>query len=62
MRNKFAGTCYRCNGNVLPGKGYFERHQGKFRVQHVTCAHRYHINTNNQCGTDCKELAEGRKL
>lgn len=38
MRNKYAGVCYRCHGNVPAGAGYFERHQGKWRIQHADCA------------------------
>lgn len=37
MRNKFPGQCYRCQKLVEAGAGYFERHQGRFRVQHVEC-------------------------
>lgn len=38
MRNKYAGVCYRCHGNVAAGAGHFERHQGKWRTQHADCA------------------------
>jgi hypothetical protein len=38
MRNKYAGTCYRCGETVAPGKGHFERHQGGWRTQHANCA------------------------
>lgn len=38
MRNKFGGICYRCGAYCEKGKGHFERHQGKFRVQHAECA------------------------
>jgi hypothetical protein len=38
MRNKHAGTCYRCGKTVEKGEGHFERHQGKWRVQHSSCA------------------------
>lgn len=38
MRNKYAGICYRCHGNVPAGAGHFERHQGKWRTQHADCA------------------------
>jgi hypothetical protein len=38
MRNKYAGVCYRCHGNVPPGAGHFERHQGQWRTQHADCA------------------------
>lgn len=34
MRNKFPGPCYKCGLWVPPGSGYFERHKGKWRVQH----------------------------
>lgn len=38
MRNKYAGTCYRCGGHVAPGAGHFERHNGGWRTQHADCA------------------------
>jgi len=38
MRNRFGGKCYRCGEWVAPGDGHFERLQGKFRVQHASCA------------------------
>ena len=37
MRNKYAGTCYQCSKTVEAGEGYFERHNGGWRVQHVEC-------------------------
>lgn len=39
-RNKFAGDCYKCGTRVEVGDGHFERHNGKFRVQHATCVTR----------------------
>jgi hypothetical protein len=41
MRNKYAGTCYRCGLRVEPGDGHFELFRGAFRVQHATCAIQY---------------------
>lgn len=41
MRNKIAGTCYRCAKHVPIGAGFFERHQGGWRVQHVECSNRH---------------------
>lgn len=42
MRNRFAGTCYRCGEHVAPGDGHFERLIGRgWRVQHATCAIKY---------------------
>lgn len=38
MRNRFPGTCYRCQGHVPTGEGHFERLAGHWRVQHATCA------------------------
>lgn len=38
MRNKFGGTCYRCQEYVTPGDGHFELFRGQFRVQHASCA------------------------
>jgi len=38
MRNRFAGTCYRCTKRVEPGAGHFERFAGGWRVQHAECA------------------------
>lgn len=37
MRNRYAGTCYRCGLIVEPGQGHFERHQGGWRTQHASC-------------------------
>jgi len=37
MRNKFAGTCYRCRETVAPGEGHFERRPGGWRTIHATC-------------------------
>lgn len=33
MRNKFKGQCYKCGKTVDVGKGHFERHGSKWRVQ-----------------------------
>ena len=41
MRNRFAGTCYRCGLRVEPGAGHFERHKGGWRTQHADCAVRW---------------------
>ena len=38
MRNKYPGTCYRCNKRVEKGDGHFERHKGSWRTQHAICA------------------------
>jgi hypothetical protein len=38
MRNKFPGVCYRCGKIVSAGDGHFERHLGKWRTQHASCA------------------------
>lgn len=38
VRNKYAGTCYRCGAHVAVGKGHFERYQGGWRTQHAECA------------------------
>jgi len=37
MRNRYAGTCYKCGCHVPVGFGFFERHQGGWRVQCVKC-------------------------
>ena len=40
-RNKFGGTCYKCNAYVPPGFGHFEYFNGhgrKWRIQCVKCA------------------------
>ena len=37
MRNRYPGKCYKCGKPVEPGEGYFERHKGGWRVQHVGC-------------------------
>jgi len=38
MRNRYGGTCYRCNTWCAPGEGHFELLGRKFRVQHAACA------------------------
>lgn len=38
MRNRFAGTCYRCGQWCAVGDGHFERIGKTWRVQHATCA------------------------
>lgn len=38
MRNKYPGICYRCGKPVEKGAGHFERHKGRWRVQHAECA------------------------
>jgi hypothetical protein len=38
MRNKYAGTCYRCGEHCAAGDGHFERFGQGFRVQHASCA------------------------
>ena len=37
MRNKFAAICFKCKTRVEPDDGYFERHKGEGRVQHIRC-------------------------
>ena len=37
MRNKYKGVCYKCQKEVLPGKGHFERYKGGWRTIHVEC-------------------------
>ena len=37
MRNRYAGYCYKCGKRVEPGFGFFERHNGAWRVQCVKC-------------------------
>jgi hypothetical protein len=37
MRNKYPGICYKCGKPVKPDDGYFERHKGGWRVQHIGC-------------------------
>lgn len=41
MRNRYAGTCYRCGRFVGKGEGHFERFEGGWRTQHAGCAIRY---------------------
>ena len=48
MRNRFAGICYRCRGNVAIGEGYFERHGHGWRTQHVVCSKNAKIEKDNQ--------------
>lgn len=37
MRNKYPGYCYNCGNRVEAGEGYFERHQGRWRVKCIKC-------------------------
>ena len=37
MRNRYQGTCYKCGSHVPVGYGFFERHNGGWRVQCVKC-------------------------
>lgn len=37
MRNRYPGTCYRCNLRVEIGDGHFERFNGRWRTQHAAC-------------------------
>jgi hypothetical protein len=43
VRNRYAGTCYRCGHRVAPGAGHFERHKGGWRAQHAECAIAYRV-------------------
>lgn len=38
MRNRYGGTCYRCQKWCAPGDGHFERFRGGWRTQHASCA------------------------
>lgn len=38
MRNKYAGTCYRCQKAVAVGAGHFEKHGTGWRTIHAECA------------------------
>lgn len=37
MRNKHPGPCRDCGERVAVGAGYFERHQGAWRVRCIPC-------------------------
>ena len=37
MRNKYPGPCRECGEWVAPQAGYFERHQGSWRVRCTPC-------------------------
>jgi len=37
MRNKYAGTCYRCGKPVAPYDGHFEKVPNGWRTQHADC-------------------------
>lgn len=41
MRNKYAGTCYRCGKRVEVGEGHFEKTATGWRTQHASCAIKY---------------------
>lgn len=38
MRNRYSGICYRCNIEVKPQEGHFERYRGGWRTIHADCA------------------------
>ena len=38
MRNRYPGTCYRCQQPVAVNAGHFERHGHGWRTQHAECA------------------------
>jgi ribosomal protein L24E len=40
VRNQHAADCYQCGKTVKPGKGYVERYNGSWLVQHVECCHK----------------------
>lgn len=40
MRNQYPGTCYKCQAQVAIGGGFFERHNGGWRVQCAGCSNR----------------------
>lgn len=37
MRNRYAGSCFRCGKTVGVGEGHFERCGNHWKVQHVEC-------------------------
>lgn len=55
MRNKFAGTCYRCGKKVEVGEGHFERHAGKWRTQHAKCAIEHRHSEDDEMEQDAEE-------
>lgn len=40
MRNRFSGTCRECAKPVAATAGYFERHNGGWRVRCIPCTAR----------------------
>jgi hypothetical protein len=62
MRNRFAGTCYRCNQRVEPGGGHFERHKGGWRTQHAECAIAYRRQATAVNVQRPASLAEARQM
>lgn len=70
MRNKHAGTCYRCGKTVEAGTGHFERRKGGWRVHHalhpgrgrVTCDMAFeHFLSNalDECGPTPDDVLDG---
>jgi hypothetical protein len=59
MRNKYAGICYRCHGNVPAGAGHFERHLGKWRTQHADCAIKAKQQADERQDRDTSAFMEG---
>jgi hypothetical protein len=51
VRNRFPGTCYRCDKLVPAGDGHFERYRGGWRTQHADCAIRARAAKATEAGT-----------
>lgn len=61
MRNRYAGICYKCGCTVPPGYGFFERHNGRWRVQCVKCCDGRIVHETDKEVTRARKLATGRK-
>ena len=62
MRNRFAGTCYRCGQRVEPGAGHFERHNRGWRTQHAECAIAYRGKSEMVNVTRPASIEDARKM
>jgi hypothetical protein len=62
VRNRFGGTCYRCQEWCAPGEGHFEKYSGGWRVQHASCAIRFRGQPDDERKADTLAELQRRAL
>ena len=60
MRNRYPGVCYRCGKSVAANEGHFERQNGRWLVQHASCAITFRGTNKGKEGLVATELTEYR--